>query len=139
MKLLGNLSRGINPLQKRRLYRCYTLPIALYGFSLWYYNKVLTYYYLNILQKMQWRAAIWISGTFQISPSLEIKAISGLVPIYLYLKKLYGRFLLWESSLLSNHIINNILSSNRPQKWNCHNSSINYLTPKQKLCEIPSY
>jgi len=29
MKLLGNSLRGINPLQKRRLYRCYTLPIAL--------------------------------------------------------------------------------------------------------------
>ena len=32
MKLLGNLSRGINPLQKHLLYRYYTLPIALYGF-----------------------------------------------------------------------------------------------------------
>jgi len=30
MKLLGNSTRGINPLQKRRLYRCYALPIALY-------------------------------------------------------------------------------------------------------------
>jgi len=32
MKLLGNSTRGINPLQKRRLYRCCVLPIALYGF-----------------------------------------------------------------------------------------------------------
>ena len=35
MKLLGNSSRDINPLQKRRLYRCCTLPITLYGFPLW--------------------------------------------------------------------------------------------------------
>ena len=32
MKLLGNSSRGINLLQKCLLYRCYILPIALYGF-----------------------------------------------------------------------------------------------------------
>jgi len=34
MKLLGNSSRGINPLQKRLLYRCCILPIALYRFQL---------------------------------------------------------------------------------------------------------
>ena len=52
MKLLGSLIRGISPLQKRRLYRCCTLPIALYGFPLWYYNKAPTYYYFNILRKI---------------------------------------------------------------------------------------
>ena len=49
MKLLGNSLRGINLLQKRRLYRCCVLLIALYSFPLWCYNKALTYYYLNIL------------------------------------------------------------------------------------------
>ena len=111
MKLLGNSSRDINLLQKRRLYRCCTLPIALYRFSLWYYNKAPTYYHLNILQKIQWRTALWISGMFQMYPTLGIEAISGFISIHLHLKKLYGRFLLWESSLPSNHIINNILSS----------------------------
>ena len=53
MKLQGNSSRDINLLQKRRLYRCCTLPIALYRFLLWYYNKAPTYYHLNILQKIQ--------------------------------------------------------------------------------------
>ena len=32
MKILGNLSRGLNPQQKRLLYRSCALPIALYGF-----------------------------------------------------------------------------------------------------------
>jgi len=32
MKILGNSSRGLNPLQKWWLYRICTLPIALYGF-----------------------------------------------------------------------------------------------------------
>ena len=49
MKLLGNSLRGINLLQKRKLYRCCTLPIILYGFPLWYYNKVPTHYHLNML------------------------------------------------------------------------------------------
>ena len=34
MKLLSNSSRGINLLQKRRLYRYCALPITLYGFPL---------------------------------------------------------------------------------------------------------
>jgi len=64
MKLLGNSTRGINPLQKGRLYWCCALPIALYGFQLWYYNKAPTHYHLNILRKMQQRAALWITGAF---------------------------------------------------------------------------
>ena len=34
MKLLGNSLRDISPLQKHLLYRCCTLPIALYGFQM---------------------------------------------------------------------------------------------------------
>jgi len=49
MKLLDNSLRGINLLQKRKLYRCCTLPVVLYGFPLWYYNKSLTHYHLNML------------------------------------------------------------------------------------------
>jgi len=45
MKMLGNSLRGINPLQKRRLYRCCALSIALYMFLLWYYNKELHFGY----------------------------------------------------------------------------------------------
>ena len=58
MKLLGNSLRGINLLQKKRLFRCCALPIVLYSFPLWYYNKAPTYYYLNILWKMQWRVVL---------------------------------------------------------------------------------
>jgi len=58
MKILGNSLRGLNPVQKRHLYGCYTLPIALYRFQLWYYNKVPLAYPLKKLKKMQRRAAI---------------------------------------------------------------------------------
>ena len=133
MKLLGNSSRGVNPLQKRRLYRYCTLPIALYRFPLWYYNKAPNYYHLNILRKMQQRATLWIIGAFHTSPTLRVKTIAGLVPIHLHLKKLYRRYLLRQSSLLSNHIIHSILSSNRSQEQKCHNASINPLMAKQRI------
>ena len=68
MKLLGNSTRGINPLQKRLLYRCCVLPIVLYGFQLWFYNKAPLSYPMKILGKMQRRAAIWILGAFKMLP-----------------------------------------------------------------------
>ena len=39
MKLLGNSTWGINPIQKCLLYRYCVLPIVLYRFQLWFYNK----------------------------------------------------------------------------------------------------
>ena len=53
MKMLGNLSRGLAPLQKRQLYICCMLPIILYGFQLQYYNKAPLNYPLCVLRKMQ--------------------------------------------------------------------------------------
>jgi len=88
MKLLGNSLHGIFPLQKQQLYRCCILPIVLYGFQLWFYNKVPLLYYLKLLNKMQRRAAIWILGAFKISPSEEIEALAGLIPIKYHLQKL---------------------------------------------------
>jgi len=58
MKLLGNSSHGINPLQKCLLYRTCILPITLYGFQLWFYNCAPMAYHIKILNKMQRCAAI---------------------------------------------------------------------------------
>ena len=58
MKILGNSSRGFNPMQKRCLYRYCTLPIALYSFQMWYYNKVPLVYPLKKLRKIQKRVTI---------------------------------------------------------------------------------
>ena len=38
MKILGNSTKSLIPLQKRQLYRYCALSIILYGFQLWYYN-----------------------------------------------------------------------------------------------------
>ena len=85
MKLLGNSSHGITSLQKRLLYRCCILPIALYSFQLWFYHRAPLSYPLKALGKMQRRVAIWILGVFKISLSKGIEAITDLIPIKLHL------------------------------------------------------
>ena len=130
MKMLGNSFRGINSLQEKRLYRCCIWPITLYSFLLWYYDKAPLNFSLSILWKMQQRAALWISSAFHASSTAGIKTISGLIPIHFYLRKLYGRFLLRESSLSPNHIISSILSFNGSYDHNPYNISIDNLTSK---------
>ena len=49
MKILGNSSQSLIPTQKRLLYQCCILPIALYSFQLQYFNKAPLLYPLNVL------------------------------------------------------------------------------------------
>ena len=58
MKILSNFSQSLVPHQKHFLYKSCILPIALYEFQLWFYNKVLLLYSLNMSRKVQRRAAI---------------------------------------------------------------------------------
>jgi len=102
MKILGNSVRGLNPHQKKLLYRSCILLIVLYGFQLWYYNNAPPAYSLKLLGKMQRRAAIWILEAFKTSLSFGVEAITGFIPINLHLKKLSGRSQLQAYSLPSN-------------------------------------
>jgi len=97
--------RGLNPHQKCFFYRSCTIPIALYGFQLWYYNKAPLLYPLKILNKMQRRATLWIVEAFKTSLSLGVEAITGLISINLHLQKLSGRFQLRTHLLSYNHIL----------------------------------
>ena len=105
MKLLGNSSRGISPLQKQLLYRYCVLPIVLYGFQLWFYNKALLLYHMKILDKMQRRATIWILGVFKTLPIKGIKAIAGIIPIRFHLQKITKRLQIRPFKLPTNHIL----------------------------------
>ena len=132
MKLLGNSSCGISPLQKHQLYRCCILPIALYGFQLWLYNKAPLSYHMKLLNKIQRRAAIWILGTFKTSPLEGIEALAGLIPIKYHLQKLAERSLIRLFKLPENHIIQCLLdnSSHHPNSSNPH--AIGSLTNRQR-------
>jgi len=111
MKMLGNSSRGLLSIQKQLLYRTCVLSIALYGFQLWFFKGAPTVKNITELKKMQQRAALWITGAFQTSPSKGIEAIVGLIPITLYLCKLNGRHYLHYAFIPSSHVINSLLDS----------------------------
>ena len=65
MKMLGNSSRGLLPIQKRLLYRTCILPIALYEFQLWFFKGTPIRKNLSELKKIQQRAAFWITGAIK--------------------------------------------------------------------------
>ena len=131
MKLLGNSSRGISLVQKHLLYRYCTLPIALYGFQLWFYNKAPILYHMKILNKMQRRAAIWILGAFKTSPTEGIKAITGLIPIKFHLQKIAKRSLIQPFKLPDNHILKNLMNNDPPSTKTTNSHNIGSLTNRQ--------
>jgi len=123
MKLLGNLSQGISPLQKHLLYRCCALLIALYGFQLWYYNKAPISYHMKILNKMQRRATIWILGAFKTSSLEGIEVIAGIISMRFHIQKLAKRSQICLFKLLNNHILKTLLDDSPPRynSTNVHN------------------
>jgi len=131
MKMLGNLSRGLLPTQKCLLYRTYIIPIALYGFQLWFFKGAPTIKNITELKKMQRRAALWITRAFRISPSERVEAIAGLIPINLYLKKLNGCHHLRYVTIHLSHAINTLFDKHQNRNQNQHKFTLANLTNKQ--------
>ncbi|CAA7258924.1 unnamed protein product [Cyclocybe aegerita] len=88
MRMLGNSTRGLSPKQRRLLYRSCVVPIATYGYRLWYLNGARNKGAMNQLKRMQRKAALWITGAFRTSPTGGLEALAGLIPVHLMLKKL---------------------------------------------------
>jgi len=132
MKLLGNSSCGISSIQKQQLYRCCVLPIALYGFQIWFYNKAPLSYHMKLLNKMQRRATIWILGAFKTSPSEGIKAIVGIIPIKSHLQKLAKRSLIQPFKLPENHIIRNLMDDSPHHNNSSNPHAVGSLTNRQR-------
>ena len=130
MKMLGNSSRGLFPIQKCLLYRTCILPIPFYGFQLWFFKGAPIVKNITELKKMQQRAALWITGVFQTSPSEGIEAITGLIPITLHLCKLNGRHYLCYASIPSSHTINSLLDSQHAKNQIPHKIATSNLTMK---------
>jgi len=130
IKLLGNSSRGLISTQKYLLYRSCVLPIILYSFQLWLYNKAPLVYSFKELRKIQQKAAIWILGAFCTSPTIGIEAITDLILTHLHLQKLSSRFQLRTQSLPTNYIIKSILESRHLDNNSIYHLSLKNLTPK---------
>ncbi|CAA7267882.1 unnamed protein product [Cyclocybe aegerita] len=87
MRMLGNSTRGLSPKQRRLLYRSCVVPIATYGYRLWYFDGARNKGAMNQLKRMQRKAALWITGAFRTSPTGGLEALAGLIPVHLMLKK----------------------------------------------------
>jgi len=133
MKILGNSSHSILPMQKQLLYRTCILSITLYGFNLWFFKGAPIIKNINELKKMQWKAALWITGAFWTSSSNGIEAIVGLIPITLHICKLNGRHHLKYGSILSTHAINSLLDSQHVKNHSPHKTATSKLTDKQQF------
>src|SRR6185369_2440615 len=75
---------------KRQLYVACVLPIATYGYRLWYHPKARIKTITKCLASMQRTAAVWITGAFGTSPQ-GVCDIAGPPPIMLHVRKLYDR------------------------------------------------
>ncbi|CAA7267878.1 unnamed protein product [Cyclocybe aegerita] len=87
MRMLGNSTRGLSPKQRHLLYRSCMIPIATYGYRLWYFNGTHNKGAMNQLKRMQRKAALCITGAFRTSPTGSLEALASLIPVHLMLKK----------------------------------------------------
>ena len=132
IKMLRNSSRGLLPIQKQLLYRTCVLLIALYRFQLWFFKGAPMVKNTNKLKKMQQRAVLWITGTYQTSLSEDVEAIADLIPITLHLCKLNSRHHLHYASIPLSHAINSLLNSQHAKNQTPHRAATSNLTVKQK-------
>jgi len=80
---------------------------------------------------MQRKAALWILGAFCTSPTGGIKALVGLIPIHLHLKKLVKRSCLRAAMLSSQHALLSHLSACNSKGAHPHPQSLALLTDAQ--------
>jgi hypothetical protein len=105
VRMLGNSSRGLTPLQKCLLYRLCMVSVATYGYHLWFFKGTQCKTLMTLMNHMQRRAALWITGTFRTSPTMAIEAIAGLMPIHLHLSKLTQRSSVRMSTLHWTYVL----------------------------------
>ena len=82
-----------------------------------------------LLVTMQWKAALWILGAFNISPTSGIKALVGLIPIQLHLEKLVKRSCLRTATLPLQHALMSLLSAKHTKGAPPYPQSTFHLSP----------
>jgi len=100
--------------------------------TLVFFKGVLIVKNITKLKKIQQRAALWITGAFQTSPSEDVEAIAGLIPITLHLCKLNDRHHLYYASISPSHAINLLLDSQHSKNQSPHRAATSKLTAKQQ-------
>jgi len=108
MKMLGSSTRSLPPSEKYLLYCSYVLPIATYGYCLWYYKGACYKKALSLLKTMQRKAGLWITGAFSTSPMGGIRALAGLISVHLHLQKMPGCANFRAAILFDTHSLRSI-------------------------------
>ncbi|CAA7270789.1 unnamed protein product [Cyclocybe aegerita] len=132
MRMLGNSTRGLSPKQRRLLYRSCVVPIATYGYRLWYFDGARNKGVMNQLKRMQRKAALWITGAFRTSPSGGLEALAGLIPVHLMLKKLAMRAVYHVATLSDTHPLCSMLGEGLLKRAEPHARSATLMTPAMR-------
>jgi hypothetical protein len=144
MGMLGNSNRGLLPMQKYLLYRTCILPVATYGYRLWYHDKAKVKGLMSSLSRMQRWAALWIIGAFRMSPMGGCEAIAGLILIHLHIHRLADWSSFRASMLAAFHPLRTLLGPGRSMAAEPHTQSIYHMTAvkqtkvKSSLMEVNS-
>ncbi|CAA7267578.1 unnamed protein product [Cyclocybe aegerita] len=129
MRMRGNSTRGLSPKQRRLLYRSCVVPIATYGYRLWYFDGARNKGGMNQLKRMQQKAALWITGAFCTSPTGGLEALAGLIPVHLMLKKLATRAVYRVATLSDTHPLRSMLGEGLLKRAAPHARSAALMTP----------
>ena len=132
MGMLGNSARGLPSKERRLLYRSCVVPIATYGFRMWYYNGSKIAGVMKLLNQMQRRAALWITGAFKTSPAGGVQAIAGLIPIHLHIRKLAWRAMYRTATLSDTHPTRSLLGLEYRKEAVEHPLALNRLRRKER-------
>ncbi|CAA7270890.1 unnamed protein product [Cyclocybe aegerita] len=132
MRMLGNSTRGLSPKQRRLLYRSCVVPIATYGYCLWYFDGARNKGAMNQLKRMQRKAALWITGAFRTSPTGGLEALAGLIPVHLMLKKLATRAVYHVATLSDTHPLRSMMGEGLLKRAAPHARSAALMTPAMR-------
>ncbi|CAA7269042.1 unnamed protein product [Cyclocybe aegerita] len=132
MRMLRNSTRGLSPKQRRLLYRSCVVPIATYGYRLWYFDGARNKGAMNQLKRMQRKAALWITGAFRTSPTGGLEALAGLIPVHLMLKKLATRAVYRVATLSDTHPLRSMMGEGLLKRAAPHARSAALMTPAMR-------
>jgi hypothetical protein len=109
MGMLGNSVRGLEPDQKRLLYRSCVVPVITYGFCLWYFKGAHVKGLIKAMSQVQHTAARWICGNFRTTLGGGAECLRGLLPMHLTLCCLADRGPTRVPMLARSHPLRSIL------------------------------
>jgi hypothetical protein len=109
MGMLSNSVRGLEPDQKRLLYRSCMVPVITYGFRLWYFKGARIKGLIKAMSQVQHTAARWICGNFRTTSGGGAECLSGLLPMHLTLRRLADRGVTHVPTLAMSHPLRTIL------------------------------